>query len=221
MSLDRLHGVTSFALPLALASFLSACDSSGGSGDTRTDAPGDTGMDVAPDPDPGMNMEMDEEVAQATCADFCAENLATCTGMNAQFAGQAPCEATCATWPTGTPGSYEGNTLNCRASHLEEISSGEESPDDHCGHTGPGGGGLCGTLCDEYCADVLAACTGANQVYPDDAACRTACATFPNTGSEGDATGDTIQCRITHVLMAKMDPATHCAHVGAASPVCQ
>lgn len=213
------------ALPALLAAAalaaLAACDTASGSNDGTGD-PGDTpdtgmpGMDMPGTDDPPGDVE-----APATCADFCALDLATCAGDNAQFPDAISCAAVCASWPAGTPGDLIGNTLACRASHIAEIASGGEDPADHCDHTGPGGGEMCGPLCAEFCFRVLAYCTGANQVFVSDADCQAACATFPANGSESDTTGDTVQCRIYHAGVARTSPAVHCPHTAADSPVCR
>ncbi len=65
--------------------------------------------------------------------------------------------------------------------------------------------------CAAYCTNVMAGCTGDNQLYADEAACLAACATFPATGQDGDADGDTLQCRLFHST-AVADDASHCAH---------
>lgn len=68
-----------------------------------------------------------------------------------------------------------------------------------------------GEGCAAYCTNVMAGCTGDNQIYDDEAACLAACALFPTTGADGDADGDTLQCRLFH-SGAAVDDATHCAH---------
>jgi hypothetical protein len=67
-------------------------------------------------------------------------------------------------------------------------------------------------LCDQYCDAIMANCTGANVAYADKAACKSACASLPATGMDGDMSGNTVQCRIYHAGVAKTDPATHCPH---------
>jgi hypothetical protein len=201
-----------FLIPATLLAAL-ACGTS--------DAGSDSGRDAVTTDMPGMDMSGPGDVTLPTCADFCAQVADACGGANAQWADAASCAAECATWPEGTPGAMAGNSLACRSGHLAEIQDGSESPETHCAHVGPTGGGSCGTLCDAYCSLVLEHCVGTNQVYASDPECRTACALLPATGSEGDSTGDTVQCRIYHAEAAGADPVTHCSHTRADSAVCR
>ena len=93
---------------------------------------------------------------------------------------------------------------------LTSSTPGSEAPSTHCIHTSPGGGGTCGTLCDEYCYLAIANCTGATALFATDADCRTVCDGYAQTGQDGDATGDSVQCRISFLLLAATDPATNC-----------
>lgn len=68
--------------------------------------------------------------------------------------------------------------------------------------------------CAAYCTNVMAGCTDANALYADQAACEAACALFPATGQDGDASGDTLQCRMFHATAA-VDDTTHCPHASA------
>lgn len=68
--------------------------------------------------------------------------------------------------------------------------------------------------CALYCSQVMAGCTGDNTLYADEAACQAACALFPTTGADGDASGDTLQCRLFHASAVGED-ASHCAHASA------
>lgn len=204
---------TSIAALVALAALATVgCGTSSADGDPggATDA-----VDTA--------MAMDGpvgEVVSTTCADFCALSLSVCTGEAAQFGSQDSCEALCATWPAGTAGTFEGNSLACRTTHLTEVADDPAANQMHCDHTGPGGGGTCGTECDEYCYRVIDACTGDHQVYATDAECQAACAGFADTGADGDLAGDTVQCRTAHAVLARQDP-IHCAHAAVDSAVCK
>lgn len=68
--------------------------------------------------------------------------------------------------------------------------------------------------CAAYCSDMMAGCTADNGGYADEAACLAACALFPSNGQDGDASGDTLQCRAFHAGAAG-DDASHCAHASA------
>lgn len=77
--------------------------------------------------------------------------------------------------------------------------------------------------CMEYCTTASFHCDGANQLYPNDAACLGACASFSRAGMRGDRAGNSVWCRLYHVDQpAAMDPATHCPHASASGGgVCQ
>ena len=73
------------------------------------------------------------------CADFCAADLAVCTGANAAYASMDACVTACtaltdhasATSPTATA----GNTLSCRTYHLTAASASSSAAAMHCSHT--------------------------------------------------------------------------------------
>ena len=76
------------------------------------------------------------------------------------------------------------------------------------------------SLCDKYCQLAADNCKGANALYADDAACQTACATIPATGTDGDTSGNTLQCRIYHLTEAQANPVLHCPHGKVESAAC-
>ncbi|MDC0742130.1 hypothetical protein [Polyangium mundeleinium] len=77
-----------------------------------------------------------------------------------------------------------------------------------------GSGGSAAVDCDKYCTDIAANCTGENQQYADKASCMGSCTGLPADGKDGDAAGNTMQCRVYHTSAATGDPATHCQHGG-------
>lgn len=70
------------------------------------------------------------------------------------------------------------------------------------------------SACDGFCTDMMATCSGDNAQYASKDECLTSCAAFPTTGTDGDTSGDTLQCREYHLGAAASDPATHCSHAG-------
>ena len=151
------------------------------------------------------------------CEAYCQDIQAACTGDNAQFADDGACMAACMHYAaTGMDGDTSGDTLQCRVYH---VGAAADDPATHCMHAGPDGGGVCvdaapADPCETYCQDIQAACTGGNAQYADDAECMAACADFSQTGTDGDTSGDTLQCRQYHTGAAAGDPATHCMHAG-------
>ncbi len=158
----------------------------------------------------------DTAVTGPTCAAYCAAIQAACTGDNAQYSSEADCVEYCtnvAAFELGADGDQTGNTVGCRSYHAGVASTTD--PDVHCAHAGPTGGAACGTWCENYCHLAEKNCTEDNALYADDAACATACEAFRTDGVIGDATGDTVQCRMYHLgTPASGDPTTHCGHGG-------
>ncbi len=68
------------------------------------------------------------------------------------------------------------------------------------------------TLCDTYCLKAQEVCA----LYVLDTDCADACAMFADTGADGDTTGDTVQCRISHLDLASEAGMAdiHCPHAG-------
>lgn len=146
-----------------------------------------------------------------SCADYCEDVTNACTGADAQYASHAACMEYCEDtggFAAGSLDDSDTNTIGCRVFH---AGAAADAPATHCLHAGPTGGGVCGTWCTNYCDLAMAHCTGANALYASHAACESACAAFATTGAQGDADGDTVQCRLFHLGAAAGD-ATHCAH---------
>ncbi len=162
-----------------------------------------------------------EAAAAPTCSAYCDKITTTCTGANVQYPDKAACNTACTTGYKLKPGSAtdtSGNTIGCRTYHAGAAATDAVL---HCPHAGPSGGNACGTWCEVLCDTVIANCTGANQVYADLAACKTACQAFATTGKPNDTAGNTVQCRIYHAGAAGSDPVVHCPHTTAASATCK
>lgn len=67
-------------------------------------------------------------------------------------------------------------------------------------------------VCEQYCDQAEAACTGTNEIFASRSACLQACGDISDGGQEGDTKGDSLQCRIYHLEAAELDPLLHCAH---------
>jgi len=82
------------------------------------------------------------------------------------------------------------------------------------GGSDPGGfGGLCGTdHCDGFCEVAGGACTGANGLFDDLAACRDYCSTAAGWSNSGSSSDNSIQCRLPYVRAAALQ-STNCAAV--------
>ncbi len=83
---------------------------------------------------------------------------------------------------------------------------------------GPAGGAGCGSSCESYCTLLEGAC-------PDEfgflQSCESSCAALRDTGSLDLMTsdkGDTLQCRLLHLIAATVDPEKHCRAAGIYAP---
>ncbi|MGH1342460.1 MAG: hypothetical protein ACRBN8_12950 [Nannocystales bacterium] len=153
------------------------------------------------------------------CSDYCALIGDHCQDDNAQYNGDAICEATCANMPVGNAGDELGNSASCRTFHA--VLAAEE-PDTHCAHAGPAGDGTCGADCESFCSVALTLCSGDLAVYSGTEDCITACEAFatepPYSANVPDA--DTFSCRLRHLTLASLQPEVHCSHIAPVSPVC-
>ena len=156
------------------------------------------------------------------CNAYCTDIMANCAGADQQYADMGSCMGACANLPSdGMAGATSGNTMQCRAYH---TSAAKMAPAMHCVHAGPSGAGVCGTICESFCALATATCA---TEWPDAAACATACAAWTPAGMPYNNTftsGDTTECRLYHLSVAATDAAAatmHCMHTTDISAVCQ
>jgi hypothetical protein len=244
-SFSSLASLVSLASIASLSMLGAACSSSSDAttptGDTGvidtavTDSAADTAVADTGAPDTATSettADAPVDAALATCTSYCSGIQAACTTAKQQYATVASCLGACAGFVAGTPGATSGNSFACRAYHLGLAVS---DPGTHCKHAGPSGGdndptdtvaGTCGEACDSFCDVALKACTGANKVWNDKAACLTECKTFKADVADystADTTKNDFGCRLYHLTVAATDAtaaATHCGHISAASPVC-
>jgi hypothetical protein len=185
-----------------------------------TDTLGEAGSESATD------APVDTASPPPTCSAFCTAELKACTGANAQFTSTDDCIHQCANnykLKAGSAGDTSGNTVACRSYHTSVAATDDASATTHCVHTGASGGNTCGTWCEVYCDTVQANCIGSNKLYPDEAACKSFCASFATGGKPNDTSGNTVQCRIYHAGVAGSGAAaaaTHCPHTGPSSATC-
>jgi hypothetical protein len=135
---------------------------------------------------------------------------------NTEFGSVADCIKAVDNLPEGLIEDVDGNTIDCRVYHAFVGITTDDA--DHCAHAGTDGGavdgGVCGSICDAYCSVQLNVCA---ENYNSTESCMTACANFNTTGAVGDASGDTIQCRLYHTIVAATlspDYGDHCGHSG-------
>ena len=157
-----------------------------------------------------------------SCDEYCTAVMASCGAdtTTAQYASYDDCMSYCDGWaklPLGTAGDTEGNTVGCRTYHAGVAATSDDDAILHCPHAGPHGGGVCGSWCSVYCDLSAVNCTGGNELFSGADDCMSACSAYAEDGAGGDASGDSVQCRIYHLGVAGSDPAggsaeTHCPH---------
>jgi len=144
------------------------------------------------------------------------------TTFNLQYPSWDACFTACSGFPqlTNMPLITANNSLDCRVYHAQVAGTSVANAVAHCPHTGISGGyGVCGTAIEGFCQVVQAVCTGANSQYASTAACMAAAANFSTAGTVGDATGNTMQCRITQLALAaksSADATMRCPWISAA-----
>lgn len=204
-------GLVSFAC--ILASLVACSNKQVASTDAGPDLGTDAGLDLDLGLDLAIVVDAGSDAGAAACPVYCAGIGTTCTGANLQYANESDCLAACSTnnkWPVGTAGATSGDSFACRQYHLEAAGSDANT---HCVHAGPTGGGLCGSLCENYCQLAASNCTGTDSIYGSAEECMTACTGIPSDGEVNAASGDSVQCRIYQLGIAgssSVNAATHC-----------
>lgn len=159
-----------------------------------------------------------------TCADFCSLEEQKCgfSGANHQFASNAACMTSCALYATNGPdGTSTGNSIECRMTHLGFIMTPADATT-HCPHTGETPTAFCiGPAidpCVSFCQLEQEKCgfTGANHQFTSQDACVKSCALYAKNGQDGTTTGNTLQCRVTHLnsVTTPASATTQCPYTG-------
>jgi hypothetical protein len=151
------------------------------------------------------------------CSAYCDKIQPACVGANQQYPSTAECLHSCVDLPRDA--STSGNTVGCRSAQAGLAISDPG----RCPQAGPAGDGTCGTNCESFCSLASKACVGNNQQFADPTDCAAKCALFGNVSDRyttAAVTGDTFACRMYHLTLATVDPATHCPHIAPVSSVC-
>lgn len=152
--------------------------------------------------------------ATPNCDDYCRLVNVACTGENAVYDSTAECKKVCESFEPGRPVDTTEDTLGCRKYHAYNSIA---APEIHCPHASLGGDGHCGEdNCPAYCKALSAICVeDFTNTFGSQEACETACASVE--GSDKDSgfsitvpDGNTLQCRMRHLLQATSD-STECA----------
>ncbi|WP_428261424.1 hypothetical protein [Haliangium sp.] len=192
-------------MTLLLAATVACGGGDDGGGGPDATPPADTPDAAQGSPDAAPSAP-DARISLSVCEGYCTTVMTNCTGANAQYADMGECVDLCqnAGWREGQPDDASGNSLNCRATHAGELAAAD--PGLHCPHAGPTGGGMCGSLCANYCFYTLNNCSADALPFDNVGACEDACtALYPDDGQLGDSSGNTLQCRLEYAIQAASD----------------
>jgi len=213
-----------FAFTLLLAgtgSAVAGCQAIAGI-EERTYVPADSGANA------GAAGANSDEKPSPECVDYCNKAKSSCKVDQAGntvpsgvlYLSDEACLATCKHLPlTGD----DQNSVACRVDQFRLSQTGEEVQE-YCANAGPGGNGVCGSNCENYCQLFKIACRDEFEKYAptsdeDDgiSTCIDKCNGLTDTGlfdvtMNGNYLGDTLQCRLVHTSSSLLDPMTHCSH---------
>jgi len=153
-----------------------------------------------------------------TCENYCMFSEANCMGTAMQYIDNVTCLAYCEQFPYGMWNDTMGNTLGCRVGRTFAASFGDNAV--NCKVGAASGDNMCGTWCEVYCQLASDICQDENQLFENDTYCMDACANYSTSGTSGDASGDSVQCRIYHLGVASLsgpNAAIHCPHANVTS----
>ena len=151
------------------------------------------------------------------CLEYCDTVEEACPLL---YASRDNCLGTCSLWPEGDinePRS-EPNSVACRLNQARLADSSGSEKEDVCQAAGPGGNGVCGDNCENFCMMTREVCP-MNPVPTD---CEEKCEAFGDSGTfdapGDDHEGDTVQCRLVHMSTSAAKTSTpelietHCGH---------
>lgn len=159
------------------------------------------------------------------CPQYCDAVLASCTGDLRAYENRPQCLKTCGLMTQGKEGDTGVDTVGCRLSHAKIGQSKDE-----CRKASAFGGDACGSHCDTFCAIVDANCIQpalADKPYPSRSTCFEQCGAFTYDAARGEGTaqpfngGNTLNCRMFHLLLSLDDREGHCPHAAKVSATCQ
>ncbi len=176
------------------------------------------------DKDPKNSMGGTNAVDPAsTCERYCDDMELFCSDESEQFTSRDQCMQACELYDEGEVGEG-GPTQACRSKFAAKgrYTAGKER-EISCRKAGPGGYEACGTICEGYCAAMMAACTPevtSLYFYGTYQECLSECADVPapedvlySTKNVDVFDGGHLQCRLFHALSALMlDAEEHCEH---------
>jgi hypothetical protein len=160
-----------------------------------------------------------EERELGPCGNFCDVVMRNCTGDNTVYEKREKCMGFCKHLDLGDSNEPQGTpTVACRLREAELAgSASSEDVPEHCRSAGAEGV-ACGGTCENYCIVYQRAC-GETQCGSFDA-CMAKCPGLRDRGAFDigrDYEGNSIQCRLVHLMSATVDPAKHCGHADLAT----
>lgn len=157
----------------------------------------------------------------ADCGTYCSL-VSACDDSFPQYTTVGPCMSVCSNMPLGSADDQTGNTVGCRTFYSIQAGEATANQETFCQNAGPSGNGVCGGLCESFCAIAVDTCTGDNQVFDDTIDCINKCMTWDTSVpyASDTAEADNYACRLKHLTYATLDPGTHCSHVADESNVC-
>ncbi len=154
------------------------------------------------------------------CLEYCATVMANCTGDFAVYQDLGACQAVCPHLPFGSAGDALGNSVECRLENARLAGQSGE-PSVYCPAAAPGGFGICGSNCEGYCVLMQQICSVRfQQTYASLDDCNLQCDALPAAGAFDlhPPSGDSVNCRLSQVSAAALDPEAYCGRAAGEPP---
>ena len=163
-----------------------------------------------------------EEAVGPLCGQYCDAVMQSCSGPFQVYANRIQCLGLCSVMLEGEPGEDDRNSIHCRLTHAQ-LARDTAEPASHCPQAGPGGEAAvveapsCAMNCEGLCTGMLSICP---EQYVSLNACLEDCGSVPDLGgySQGTGQGNSVQCRLFHLVAASAAPDPHCTHAAGATP---
>jgi hypothetical protein len=158
------------------------------------------------------------------CPRYCDEMDARCSGL--EYKDRNQCLAACGFMKPGNEGDKD-DSAGCRLGNAKLATTGDKAS---CKKASAYGGEACGDPCTTFCKLVNEICIkggdGGTPPYTSESSCFEECKTitYDKAGDEGPQAfegGDTLNCRMFHLLLAIDDRIGHCPHTGKVSATCK
>lgn len=154
----------------------------------------------------------------ALCERYCNAVQTNCTGENQVYFDRTDCLRVCERLPEGDAPDLESargtNTVQCRLFAAEQAVAEKNL---YCPAAGPGGNNQCGSNCEAYCGLRVQVC-GDVQTNVDYERCLEQCPYLNDDvpyRANPQMTGDSLACRINHLVNASvgaLEAQAHCWH---------